>query len=65
MPQIHNEWMDPLRNNFFGAPFVTLMLYAALVAPHSLPLAKVLFWVGAPMTLLLSIIRVRRGRGWW
>lgn len=56
--KIHNEWMDPLRNNFFGAPFVTLMLYAALVAPHSLPLAKVLFWVGAPTTLLLSIIRV-------
>jgi hypothetical protein len=50
--------MCTLRSNFFGAPLICLVLYAALVAPHSIVFAKVLFWMGAPTTLLLSIIKV-------
>jgi hypothetical protein len=67
VPQIHKEWMCALRGNFFGAPLLTLVLFAMLVAPHSLPFAKALFWTGAPATMLLSIIRVSgaAGLGGW
>jgi hypothetical protein len=52
--------MCSLRGNFFGAPLLCLVLFAFLVAPipGCLAFAKVLFWIGAPGTMLLSIIRV-------
>jgi hypothetical protein len=56
--QINKEWMDNQRGNYFGAPLLSLVLFALIVAPHSLPLAKVLFWIAAPAHMLLSIIRV-------
>jgi hypothetical protein len=58
--QIAKEWQCSLRGNFFGALLVTSVLLASLAAPHSPALAKVLFWLGAPAAMLLSIIRVGR-----
>lgn len=56
--QIAKEWHCSLRGNFFGAMLVTSVLLASLAAPHSAELAKVLFWLGAPAAMLLSIVRV-------
>jgi hypothetical protein len=52
--------MCSLRGNFFGAPLLCLVLFSYMVAPFEgcLPFAKVLFWIGAPGCMLLSIIRV-------
>jgi hypothetical protein len=60
--QVVKEWQCSLRGNFFGALLITPVLLAVLAAPHSKELAQVLFWLGAPAAMLLSIIRVGQGR---
>ena len=41
-------------------PFITLVLFAFLERDRDPAFAKVLFWIGAPTGLLLSICKVRR-----
>ena len=53
------EWQCPLRGNSFVVPFVNLVLFAYLVMDYNLAFAKVLFWIGAPISLALSFWKVR------
>ena len=45
-------------NAAFTVPAMTLVVYAFLAQEYSLTFAKVLFWAGAPLCMLLAIIIV-------
>mmetsp|Transcript_38079 Transcript_38079/g.84818 ORF Transcript_38079/g.84818 Transcript_38079/m.84818 type:complete len:945 (+) Transcript_38079:211-3045(+) len=56
--KVAKEWQCNLRGNSFVVPFVTTVLFAYLVNSHSNKFAKVLFWIGAPSGLFVSLYRV-------
>jgi tellurite resistance protein TehA-like permease/glutaredoxin-related protein len=56
--KVAKEWMCPLRSNSFAVPPACLVLIAFAVNDrfdHADSLAKVLFWIGAPINLFLAL----------
>ncbi len=56
--KVNKEWMCPLRSNMFAVPPACLVLLAFTINgrfPNADTLAKVLFWIGAPINLLLAL----------
>ncbi|KAG1668505.1 hypothetical protein FOA52_012099 [Chlamydomonas sp. UWO 241] len=56
--KVMKEWQCTLRSNSFVLPFTCLVIFAFLVADQNMIFARVLFWIGAPIGLLLSFIKV-------
>jgi len=56
--KVSKEWMCPLRSHVFAVPPACLVLLAFAINgrfDNSETLAKVLFWIGAPINLLLAL----------
>ncbi|KAL4531957.1 hypothetical protein Ndes2437B_g02386 [Nannochloris sp. 'desiccata'] len=56
--KVSKEWMCPLRSNMFVVPPACLVLLAFAINgrfDNAETLAKVLFWIGAPINLLLAL----------
>ncbi|GAQ85585.1 hypothetical protein KFL_002430010, partial [Klebsormidium nitens] len=59
--KIAKEWAHPVYSNFFSTVTITLLLYAYVAAAGDRPrLCEVLFWIAAPIQLLLAVIMVAR-----
>ncbi|PSC70111.1 C4-dicarboxylate ABC transporter [Micractinium conductrix] len=56
--KIRQEWQHPMMNNAFSVPWMTLVVYSFLAAHYSLTFAKVLFWAGASLSMLFSVMIV-------
>lgn len=56
--KVRQEWQHPMMNNAFSVPWMTLVVYAFLADHYSNPFAKVLFWAGASLMMLFSVIIV-------
>lgn len=56
--KVRKEWMSPVSKSAFVTPWVCVTLLSFLIESKSNPLAHVAYWIGAPMTFLLSIIVV-------
>ncbi|CAD7704182.1 unnamed protein product, partial [Ostreobium quekettii] len=52
--KVRKEWMCPMRSNFFAVPPIVLLLLAFLLESESSDGAKALFWIGAPLGLLVA-----------
>lgn len=61
--KVFKEWLCPLRSNAFVIPPATLVLIAFCTTGRfdgAATLAKVLYWIGAPATLALSLLLAAR-----
>ncbi|KAK9807721.1 hypothetical protein WJX72_007166 [[Myrmecia] bisecta] len=59
--KVRKEWQDPVKGNNFVVPFLELMMFAYLMNgqfDHSAAFAKVVFWIGAVGSLVISFITV-------
>ncbi|KXZ47349.1 hypothetical protein GPECTOR_36g72 [Gonium pectorale] len=59
--KVAKELAHNINGNCFALPWVTLVLFAFIERERDPAFAKVLFWIGAPTSLLISIIWVA---GW-
>eukprot|EP00301_Raphidiophrys_heterophryoidea_P005822 c12404_g1_i2.p1 GENE.c12404_g1_i2~~c12404_g1_i2.p1 ORF type:complete len:943 (+),score=168.97 c12404_g1_i2:138-2831(+) len=52
------EWMDPGKGPAFTLLTIGLMIYAVLVQDESKKFAKVLIWIGAPLHMLITCLKL-------
>lgn len=55
--KVIKEWQCPLRGNSFVVPSIILVLFAYLIQDYNIIAARVFFWIGAPTSLFVSLLK--------
>ena len=56
--KVSKEWESTLSGNSFVVPFVNFVLFAFLIADYNIIAARVFFWFGAPISMLISLLKI-------
>lgn len=57
---VAEEFAHPVRSSFFPAVSVSMVVLSIGVRPYALPLAELLWWLGAAMHFVLAVTLIRR-----
>jgi len=60
LAEVAEEFAHPVRSSFFPAVSVSMVVLSIGVRAYSLPLAHVLWWLGAVMHFVLAVTLIRR-----